>query len=82
MGDHTPKVLPVRLVTQLCMEGTKRQDLGLQVLENRSVHPDAELLRALPVPCIVRETAARRLELARVTVAEPRGAGWVGNRPV
>ena len=48
------------------MEGAERDHLLLQVLQDDAVHPRAELGRGLPIARVVREPAARGLELARV----------------
>ena len=48
------------------MERPEREHFLLEVLEDDSVHANSELLPGLPVLRVIREPAARGLELARV----------------
>jgi len=71
LRDYSPEVLPRIEVPQLCVQSAKCVNLLFQVFEDCAVHPGPQLLRALPVACVVREPAARRLERTRVPVATP-----------
>ena len=62
------------------MERPEREHLLLEVLEDDLVHAGPELLTRLAIPRIVRETAARGLELTRVEdeLAGGRGSAGLG----
>ncbi len=69
--DDPAERLPRVHVTELCVERPEGEHLLFEVLENRVVHPRPEFLRGLPVPRVVREPAARGLELAGVDEMYP-----------